>query len=49
MSDFDFDAPLPDLHIRKQRSWEPAAKHYRDLTETERNSQAAPNQTTGTP
>ena len=28
---FDYDAPLPDLHIRKARSWEPAARHYRDL------------------
>jgi len=28
---FDFNAPLPDLHIRKDRSWEPAARRYRDL------------------
>lgn len=33
---FDYNAPLPDLHIRKNRSWEPAARHYRDLDETER-------------
>jgi len=33
---FDYDAPLPDLHIRQARSWEPAARHYRDLTEEER-------------
>lgn len=33
---FDFNAPLPDLHIRQSRSWEPAARHYRDLTEEER-------------
>jgi hypothetical protein len=33
---FDYDAPLPDLHIRKARSWEPAARHYRDLTDDER-------------
>lgn len=33
---FDFNAPLPDLHIRQQRSWEPAARHYRDLTEQEK-------------
>lgn len=36
MSGFDFNAPLPDLHIRQSRSWEPAARHYRDLTEEER-------------
>ena len=33
---FDYDAPLPDLHIRQARSWEPAARHYRDLTEEEK-------------
>jgi len=32
---FDYNAPLPDLHIRQARSWEPAARHYRDLTDTE--------------
>lgn len=32
---FDYNAPLPDLHIRQARSWEPAARHYRDLTEGE--------------
>lgn len=32
---FDYDAPLPDLHIRHARSWEPAARHYRDIDETE--------------
>lgn len=37
---FDYDAPLPDLHIRQQRSWEPAARHYRDLTEEEKRAQA---------
>jgi hypothetical protein len=41
---FDYDAPLPDLHIRKARSWEPAARHYRDLTDDERTDH-----TTGTP
>jgi hypothetical protein len=41
---FDYDAPLPDLHIRKARSWEPAARHYRDLTQDERTDH-----TTGTP
>lgn len=43
---FDFDAPLPDLHIHKSRSWEPAARHYRDIEPEERTS---PTQTTGTP
>ena len=36
---FDYDAPLPDLHIRQQRSWEPAARHYRDLTDEEKAAQ----------
>lgn len=33
---FEYMAPLPDLHIRRNRSWEPAARHYRDLTEDEK-------------
>lgn len=33
---FDYNAPLPDLHIRQARSWEPAARHYRDLAEGEK-------------
>lgn len=33
---FDYDAPLPDLRIRQQRSWEPAARHCVDLTEEEK-------------
>jgi len=33
---FDHMAPLPDLHIRKSRSWEPATRHYRDLSEDEK-------------
>jgi len=33
---FDYNAPLPDLHITQTRSWEPAARHYRDLTTEER-------------
>jgi len=37
---FDYNAPLPDLHIRAARSWEPAARRYRDLTETEKDEQA---------
>lgn len=29
---FDPAAPLPDLHILPvAQSWEPAAKHYRDI------------------
>ena len=32
---FDYDAPLPDLHIPVAQSWEPAAKHYRDIEPTE--------------
>ena len=36
---FDYNAPLPDLNIRETRSWEPAARRYRDLTETERAAQ----------
>lgn len=38
---FDHNAPLPDLHIQK-RSWEPAARHYRDLTDAEKAEQDAP-------
>jgi hypothetical protein len=33
---FDYNAPLPDLHITQARSWEPAARRYRDLTIDER-------------
>lgn len=33
---FDYAAPLPDLHITETRSWEPAARRFRDLTEEER-------------
>jgi len=33
---FDYNAPLPDLHIRETRSWEPAARRYRDLDADER-------------
>lgn len=36
MSAFDFNEPLPDLRIRQARSWEPAARHYQDLTEAEK-------------
>lgn len=36
---FDYHAPLPDLHIRPECSWEPAARHYRDLTEAEKAEQ----------
>jgi len=33
---FDYNAPLPDLHITQARSWEPAARRYRDLEPNER-------------
>jgi len=33
---FDPAAPLPDLNIRATRSWEPAARRYRELTKDER-------------
>lgn len=37
MSAFDFNEPLPPLNTPRVRaSWEPAARHYRDLTEEER-------------
>lgn len=32
---FDYGAALPDLHIPVTQSWEPAAKHYRDIEPTE--------------
>lgn len=32
MTEFDYNAPLPPLNIRQSRSWEPAARHYQDLT-----------------
>jgi hypothetical protein len=39
-TEFDPAAPLPDLHTpNSARSWEPAARHYRDLTEDERTEQ----------
>jgi hypothetical protein len=37
---FDYDAPLPDLNIRQSRSWEPAARHYQDLTDAEKQERA---------
>ena len=39
VSAFDYNEPLPDLHIRATRSWEPAARRYRDLTTEERAGQ----------
>lgn len=36
---FDFNEPLPDLNIHKSRSWEPAARHYQDLTEAEKKAE----------
>lgn len=39
---FDFNEPIPDLHIHKSRSWEPAARHYQDLTAEEKVEEAKP-------
>lgn len=39
---FNYNAPLPDLNIPHPRSWEPAARHYRDLTDAEKSEQDAP-------
>lgn len=36
---FDPAAPLPDLRIRPECSWEPAQRHYRDLTDAEKDGQ----------
>jgi hypothetical protein len=33
---FDYDAPLPPMPDYRARSWEPAARHYRDLDDDER-------------
>ena len=33
---FDYDAPLPPMPDYRARSWEPAARHYRDLDEGEK-------------
>jgi hypothetical protein len=33
---FDYDAPLPPMPDYRARSWEPAARHYRDLDEDEK-------------
>ena len=38
---FDFDAPLPPALDDRSRSWEPAARHYQDLTEAERKEYGA--------
>lgn len=38
---FDYDAPLPDLRISQSRSWEPAAKHYRDQPTEETPAEAS--------
>lgn len=37
---FDYDAPLPIFPDYRNRSWEPAARHYRDLTDQEKAEQA---------
>lgn len=37
MTTFDYNEPLPPLNTPRVRaSWEPAARHYRDLTESEK-------------
>lgn len=36
---FDYNEPLPPLNIRQSRSWEPAARHYQDLTEAEKKAE----------
>jgi hypothetical protein len=36
---FDYAAPLPPMPDYRGRSWEPAARRYRDLTEEERREQ----------
>ena len=33
---FDYNAPLPAFPDYRARSWEPAARHYRDLTDEEK-------------
>lgn len=33
---FDYHEPLPPMPDYRTRSWEPAARHYRDLTGDER-------------
>lgn len=37
---FDFNAPLPVFPDYHTRSWEPAARHYRDLDDDEREANA---------
>lgn len=36
---FDFMAPLPVMALPVNRSWEPAARHYIDLTDNEKMEQ----------
>lgn len=38
---FDYNAPLPTFPDYRARSWEPAARHYRDLDDTERKEYGA--------
>lgn len=33
---FDYNEPLPPMPDYRGRSWEPAARHYRDLTPEEK-------------
>lgn len=38
---FDYDAPLPEMnHLPVYQSWEPAARHYRDLSDEEKAERA---------
>jgi len=37
---FDYAAPLPPMPGYRGRSWEPAARHYRDLTTDEKEMNA---------
>lgn len=39
---FDPNAPLPPMPDYRTRSWEPAARHYRDLTDAEKAEQNNP-------
>jgi len=39
VQDFDYYAPLPAMSLPTNRSWEPAARHYIDLTDNEKKEQ----------
>ena len=40
LAPFDPAAPLPPMPDYRARSWEPAARHYRDLDDHEKEGQA---------